>query len=114
NVSVRYDITEDNRVSINYSATTDKPTVVNLTNHAYFNLLGANNGHDCLSHIVSINASQYLPTNAVGIPLGNLKAVKSTSFDFSQPMMISERLLGDEQQKAAKGYDHSFLLADGC
>ncbi|MFA0372746.1 galactose-1-epimerase, partial [Vibrio sp. 10N.222.54.F6] len=73
-----------------------------------------NNGHDCLSHIVSINASQYLPTNAVGIPLGNLKAVKSTSFDFSQPMMISERLLGDEQQKAAKGYDHSFLLADGC
>ncbi|MFA0725060.1 galactose-1-epimerase, partial [Vibrio sp. 10N.222.49.E5] len=64
NVSVRYDITEDNRVSINYSATADKPTVVNLTNHAYFNLLGANNGHDCLSHIVSINASQYLPTNA--------------------------------------------------
>ncbi|PMN97889.1 galactose-1-epimerase [Vibrio sp. 10N.222.55.F9] len=114
NVSVRYDITEDNRVSINYSATTDKPTVVNLTNHAYFNLLGAEAGHDCLSHIVSINANQFLPTNSVGIPLGNLKSVKSTSFDFNQPMMISERLLGDEQQKAAKGYDHSFLLADGC
>ncbi|MCC4818963.1 galactose mutarotase [Vibrio splendidus] len=114
NVSVSYELTEDNRVSIEYFATTDKATVVNLTNHAYFNLLGANSDHDCLSHIVSINASQYLPTNKVGIPLGNLKSVKSTSFDFNQPMMISERLLGDEQQKAAKGYDHSFLLAENC
>ena len=73
NVSVRYELTEDNRVSIEYTATTDKATPVNLTNHAYFNLLGAEAGHDCLSHIVSINASQFLPTNSVGIPLGNLK-----------------------------------------
>ncbi len=98
NVSVSYELTEDNRVSIErYFATTDKATVVNLTNHAYFNLLGANSDHDCLSHIVSINASMP-PTNS-GAPVGNLKSVKSTSFDFNQPMMISERLLGDEQRK---------------
>lgn len=113
-VSVRYQLTDDNRVSIDYFATTDKDTVVNLTNHAYFNLLGAELEQDCLSHIVSINASQYLPTDKSGIPLGWLKSVKSTSFDFNRPMMISERLLGDEQQKNAKGYDHSFLLAEEC
>jgi aldose 1-epimerase len=113
-VSVRYQLTEDNRVSIDYFATTDKETVVNLTNHAYFNLLGAELEQDCLSHIVSINASQYLPTDKSGIPLSGLKSVKSTSFDFNRPTMISERLMGDEQQKNAKGYDHSFLLAEEC
>ncbi|MGF1752835.1 galactose-1-epimerase [Vibrio makurazakiensis] len=113
-VSVRFELTDDNQVSISYLANTDKPTPVNLTNHAYFNLLGADRGYDCLGHIVSINGSQYLPTNEVGIPLGNLKSVKSTSFDFTKPMVVAERLLGDEQQKSAKGYDHSFLLAEQC
>ncbi|MDG3087344.1 galactose-1-epimerase [Vibrio hannami] len=109
-VSVTYQLTADNRVSICYEAETDTLTPVNLTNHAYFNLLGAESGHTCKEHIVELNALHYLPTNEVGIPLGELAPVFNTSFDFRKAKAISDDLLSDEQQENAKGYDHSFWL----
>lgn len=81
-VQVTYTLTDDNHVSIAYFAKTDKATPVNLTNHAYFNLLGAEADLDCRSHRLTIYASQYLPTTDVGIPLGELQDVKGTGFDF--------------------------------
>lgn len=113
-VSVRYELSDDNQVSITYLANTDQPTVVNLTNHAYFNLLGAESEHDCLSHILSINSDEYLPTNDVGIPLQGLAPVANTGFDFNSPKVIAQDLMCDEQQQAAQGYDHSFRLNKRC
>lgn len=114
NVTVRYELTDDNSVEISYTAETDKPTVVNMTNHAYFNLLGAENGQDCLSHELSVNAGQYLPTDSYGIPFGDLAQVAGTSFDFNRRKRINADWLSDEQQQNAKGYDHSFLLNTSC
>ncbi len=109
-VSVRYEITDDNDVTIRYFAQTDKATVVNLTNHGYFNLLGAESGFDCLDHILSVNSAQYLPTTEVGIPLGELESVDGTGFDFREPKVISQQFMQDEQQVPARGFDHSYLL----
>lgn len=109
-VQVTYTLTDDNHVSIAYFAKTDKATPVNLTNHAYFNLLGAEADLDCRSHRLTIYASQYLPTTDVGIPLGELQDVKGTGFDFRSEKPVSEHFLQDEQQIAAKGYDHSYLF----
>ncbi len=109
-VHVTYTLTDDNQVSIAYFAKTDKATPVNLTNHAYFNLLGAEADLDCRSHRLTIAADQYLPTNDVGIPLGALQDVKGTGFDFRNEKPVSEHFLQDEQQIAAKGYDHSYLF----
>lgn len=113
-VSVRYELTDDNEVRIEYFARTDKATPINLTNHAYFNLLGAERGETCKEHILSINAHQYLPTNASGIPLSGPVSVERTSFDFRVPKLVTEDWLADEQQQAANGYDHSFILARSC
>ena len=113
-VSVRYELSEENQISIDYFAKTDKSTIVNLTNHAYFNLLGADDGFDCLGHTVTVNSQQYLPTNEVGIPQGALHSVVGTSFDLTEPKAIGDQLLTDPQQSAAKGYDHSFLLSEQC
>jgi aldose 1-epimerase len=109
-VSVRYQLTDDNKLSISYNAVSDKATPVNLTNHAYFNLLGAESGLDCKSHQLEIAALEYLPTNEVGIPLGELAPVIGTSFDFRQMKAVAQDFLAGEQQQAAKGYDHSFML----
>ena len=110
-VTVTYTLTEDNEVIIRYSATSDKATPVNLTNHAYFNLEDAELGSDCREHKIQINAPYYLPTSDTGLPLGDIAPVEGTSFDFSQPRSIGEEFLRDEQQKAAKGYDHSYVFA---
>ncbi|ENG7518348.1 galactose-1-epimerase [Vibrio harveyi] len=107
---VTYTLTDDNQVSIAYFAKADKATPVNLTNHAYFNLLGAEADLDCRSHRLTIAADQYLPTNEVGIPLGTLQDVKGTGFDFRNEKPVSEHFLQDEQQIAAKGYDHCYLF----
>ncbi|WP_261874760.1 galactose-1-epimerase [Vibrio rarus] len=113
-VTVTYELTELNEVHIRYCANTNKPTIVNLTNHAYFNLMGADSIDDCLGHILSINASHYLPTDNAGIPLGELCDVVGTGFDFLSPKVIGQDLLLDEQQDSRNGYDHSFLLNDRC
>lgn len=109
-VFVRYELTQDNQLVIDYRATTDKPTPVNLTNHAYFNLSGQGDDTDCLAHKLCIKAGSFLPTDETGIPLGDFKSVKGTGFDFNQPKTIASHLLEDKEQISSKGYDHSFIF----
>ncbi len=112
--SVTYELTDDNQVVISYKASTDKATPINLTNHAYFNLMGADTGVDVLEHKLQVNADYYLPTTSEGIPLGELESVENTSFDFRIAKAVGQDLLADEQQKNCKGYDHSYLLDGSC
>lgn len=110
---VTYTLTDDNQVTIAYSATTDATTPVNMTNHAYFNLMGANEGHQILNDTLSIQAYDYLPTDNSGIPLDQgLTPVEGTAFDFRQPHTLGSRLLDDPQLKMVNGYDHSYFLGN--
>ncbi len=113
-VVVCYRLTENNQLLIRYRATSNKSTPVNLTNHAYFNLSGAESNTDCRNHRLYINADYYLPTDEAGIPCAELAAVSGSSFDFRQPKVIAKDFLSDAQQQAAKGYDHAFLLNSKC
>jgi aldose 1-epimerase len=95
---------------IEYSATTDKHTVLNLTNHSYFNLAGQSKG-DILNHELTLHASQFSPVDATLIPTGELKSVAGTPFDFRKPFRIGERVNADnEQLHRGRGYDHNFVL----
>ena len=110
NVKVTYSLTGDNGFKAQYEATTDKPTVVNLTNHAFFNLNGEGSG-TILNHTVQIYADKYTPIDSGFIPLGPIAVVKGTPFDFTKPTTIGARI--DEnniQLKNAKGYDDNFVL----
>jgi len=93
-----------------FTATTDAPTVVNLTSHAYFNLAG---GGDVMGHEVTLAADRFLPVDASAIPLGERRSVAGTPFDFRQPMTMAARVgADDEQLRLGKGYDHCFVLAN--
>ena len=106
---VRYTVS-DGALRIEYSATTDKDTVVNLTNHSYFNLAGQGTG-DILGHVLKIDASRFTPVDATLIPTGELKPVEGTPFDFRAPHSIGERINADDEQlRRGKGYDHNFVL----
>jgi aldose 1-epimerase len=110
NVSVIYTLKDDNALSITYSATTDKKTVLNLTSHCYFNLAGQGSG-DILGHMLMIAADKFNPVDAALIPTGELRDVAGTPFDFRKPTAIGARINQDDQQlKLGGGYDHNFVL----
>jgi aldose 1-epimerase len=109
-VIVTYHLTDANELKIDYAATTDKDTVLNLTNHSYFNLKGAGNG-DILDHMVTLNADRFTPVDAGLIPTGELRAVSGTPFDFRKATAVGARIeRNDEQLKLGKGYDHNWVL----
>jgi aldose 1-epimerase len=110
NVSVIYTLKDDNALSIAYIATTDKKTVLNLTNHSYFNLAGQGSG-DILGHLLMIEADKFTPVDAALIPTGELRDVAGTPFDFRKPTAVGARInQEDEQLKLGGGYDHNFVL----
>jgi aldose 1-epimerase len=107
--TVRYTL-DGSALRIEYSATTDKDTVLNLTNHSYFDLAGQGTG-DVLGHVLKIDASRMTPVDAALIPTGELKPVAGTPFDFRTPHAIGERIDADDAQlRLGQGYDHNFVL----
>lgn len=109
-VHVIYTLTEQNAVRIQYRASTDKPTIINLTNHSYFNLDGQGNGN-ILDTVLTINADKYTPTDKTQIPTGKIVSVKGTPFDFLKPTPIGARINENNQQlKIAGGYDHNWVI----
>src|SRR5262249_32179604 len=107
---VTYTLLDDNRLRVEYSATTDKPTVINLTQHSYFNL-SAGKSADILNHQLMLNAAQYTPVDDGLIPTGEIATVDKTPFDFRTPTAIGARINDKNTQlERGKGYDHNWVL----
>jgi aldose 1-epimerase len=111
-VKVTYTLTNDNAITLTYEATTDKPTVVNLTNHCYFCLSG-DPSHDLLEEILYINAEAYTPVDANVAVTGEIAAVEKTPFDFRTPTRVGDRINDTTHQQIVngRGYDHNWILA---
>lgn len=105
--TVVYSLTDNNELRIDYSAETDKPTIVNLTNHAYWNLSG---GGSCLDNILSIPSEKYTPSDDDLIPTGEIAPLKGTPMDFSKPTRVGERFA--QLDPKLNGYDHNFILSN--
>jgi aldose 1-epimerase len=111
-VTATYALDENDTLSVEYRATTDKTTVVNLSNHAYWNLSGEGSG-TAMDHLLTIPADHYSPTDATAIPTGEFKPVEGTVFDFRKPTAIGERVrdASDQQIAFGRGYDHNWVVA---
>ena len=108
--TVTYTLTDRNELAIEYQATTDKPTPINLTNHSYFNLAGEGSA-TVLGHVLTIDADRYVPVDSTFIPTGDLASVAGTPFDFRKPTAIGARIdQRDPQLTNGHGYDHTFVL----
>jgi len=103
-VTIAYSLNEDNEFKIEYNAETDKPTIVNLTNHTYWNLAGAGSG-TVMNHQLTLKSKKYLPVNNSLIPTGEIKTVHGTPMDFTKP-----KLIGKDIYDTAGGYDHCFII----
>ena len=109
-LKVLFTVTNENELKLTYHATTDMPTVLNVTNHAFFNLAGEGVG-DVLDHKLMVNADSFTPVDAAAIPLGNVQNVGGTPLDFTEMKRIGERIDADfEQMKHVGGYDHNFVI----
>ncbi len=111
-VKAVYTLTEENALRIAFEATTDAPTVLNLTNHSYFDLRGQATTGDVLDHVVTLKASKFVPVDKTSIPLGELRPVAGTPFDFTKPMSIGSRINDPDEQLhiGPGGYDHCWVL----
>lgn len=109
-ITVTYTLTEDNELRIHYHATSDKNTIINMTNHTYFNLAGHGAGEIC-NHVLTINAGNYTPVVEGAIPTGEIAPVAGTPMDFTSPRRIGDRIDDDfEQLRLTGGYDHNWVL----
>jgi aldose 1-epimerase len=109
-----YSLDEQNQLSIEYRATTDKPTVVNISNHSYWSLAGVGSPRGAMGNVVTIPADRYTPTDATSIPTGSHAPVAGTVFDFRKPTAIGDRVRDarDPQIGFGRGYDHNWVIGD--
>ena len=111
-VTVKYTLTDENELKLEYDAVSDKKTVINLTNHAYFNLGGYNSG-SILDHLIRINADKYTPVDKISIPTGEIATVENTPFDLRKATRVGDHIDDDfEQLVFTGGYDHNFCIND--
>lgn len=112
-VTATYALDEKGALSVDYRAQTDRTTVVNLSNHAYWNLAGEGAADGTMAHLLTIPADHFLPTDADAIPTGEIRPVEGTAFDFRRPTPIGARVrdASDEQIRLGRGYDHNWVVA---
>lgn len=110
-VTATYSLNEQNELKLEYKATTSKPTVLNLTNHSYFNLSG-NDARDVMGNMVTLHAAKFTPVDATLIPTGERRAVAGSPFDFRTPHRVGDRIRDarDQQIRYGRGYDHNFIV----
>jgi aldose 1-epimerase len=112
-VTATYRLDEANTLSVDYLATTDRPTLCNLSNHTYWNLAGEDSAEGAMGHLLTIAADEYLPTDATAIPTGEFRRVVGTPFDFRAPAAVGARVrdASDDQIAIGRGYDHNWVVA---